>query len=136
MNELVHRLSRTKHLRGDFAAANRQRSIEQIELDEDRRLVPIQVLVHDLVAVEPDEGDERTFDVLAGRGNAGQQPVHAGRVSESNDQLVDDLVMTDGPRDGEDLDVQRQLRQEVLRVEVPDVVTPAGADHQPDPVDV
>src|SRR5215813_14786567 len=103
MNELVHWLSRAKHLRGDFAAANRQGSIEHIELDEDGRLVPVQVLVHDLVAVEPDDGDERNFDVLASRGNAGQQPVHAGRVSESNDHLVDDLVTTDGPRDGEDL---------------------------------
>jgi hypothetical protein len=34
MDELVHRLSRVQHVRRDFAAANRKRSIEEADLDE------------------------------------------------------------------------------------------------------
>src|SRR5215468_10334406 len=60
-DELVHRLSEVQQLRRDFAAANRQRSIEQAELDKYRSLVPVQVLVRDLVALELDDRDERNF---------------------------------------------------------------------------
>jgi ATP-dependent protease HslVU (ClpYQ) ATPase subunit len=41
MDELVHRLSRVQHVRRDFAAANRKRSIEEADLDENRSLVPV-----------------------------------------------------------------------------------------------
>ena len=74
-----------------------------------RSLVPVQVLVGDLVAFKLDDGDERELHPLAGRWDAGQKPVHADRVSEASDELVDDLVLPDGPRDGHDLDVRRQL---------------------------
>jgi hypothetical protein len=35
-DKLIHRLSGVQHLRGDFAAANGKRSIEQTDLDEHR----------------------------------------------------------------------------------------------------
>jgi len=97
MDELVHRLRRVQHLRGDFATPNGKRSIEEVELDEQRSLVPVEVLAHDLVAFEPDDGHERDLHALSGRRDAGQKPVHASRVSEANDQLIDDLTLSYGP---------------------------------------
>jgi hypothetical protein len=109
MDELVHRLSRVQHVRRDFAAANRKRSIEEADLDENRSLVPVQVLVRDLVAFEAHDGDERDLDAFSGWRDAGQKPVHADRVSEAHNQFVDDLALPDRPRDGNDLDVRREL---------------------------
>src|SRR5262245_18290612 len=99
MDELVHAWGRIQHLRCDFAATHRKRSIEEVELDEQRSLVPVEVLVHDLVAFEPDDGHERDLHVLPGGRDAGEKPVHASRVSEANDQLIDDLALPYGPRD-------------------------------------
>jgi hypothetical protein len=80
MHELVHRLSRVQHVRRDFAGANRKRSIEEADLDENRSLVPVQVLVRDLVAFEAHDGDERDLHAISGWRDARQKPVHADRV--------------------------------------------------------
>src|SRR5215468_10102752 len=72
MNELVHRLSRVQHLRRDLTAADGQGSIEQADLNEQRRLIPVQVLVHDLVAVEPDDRDERNLHRFPVAGTPGR----------------------------------------------------------------
>ena len=61
VDELVHRLRWTQHLGRDLAAAHRQHSIQEVELDEQRRLVPVEVLVRDLVAFELDDRDEWQF---------------------------------------------------------------------------
>ena len=83
-DELVHRLSGVQHLGRDFATADRKRSIEKVKLDQQRSLVPVQVLVGDLVAFELDDGDDRHFYALSGGLDAGQKPVHADRVREPN----------------------------------------------------
>jgi hypothetical protein len=54
-------------LRRDLAPANGKRSIDEADLDEHRRLVPVQMLVRDLVAFELDDGDKRELHALAGR---------------------------------------------------------------------
>jgi hypothetical protein len=51
-DELVHRLRGVQHLRGGFAAVNGERAIEEADLDEHPRLIPVDVLVRDLVALE------------------------------------------------------------------------------------
>src|SRR5262245_31036489 len=97
MDQLVHRLGRIQDLRGNFSAADRKRAIEEVELDEQRSLVPVEVLAHDLVAFEPDDGHHRDLHALSGRRYSGQKPVHAGRVGEADDQLIDDLALSYGP---------------------------------------
>src|SRR5258705_5633562 len=136
IDELVHRLRRIQDLRGDFADPDGKCSIDEVELDEQRSLVPVEVLAHDPVAFEPDDGHDRNLHALSGRRDAGQKPVHANRVSEANDQLIDDLALSDGPRDRDYFDVRRQLRQQVFRIEVSYRLAPSGADHQWDQVHV
>src|SRR5262245_20939383 len=136
MDELVHRLRWIQHLRGDFAAPDGKRSIDEVQLDEQRSLVPVEVLAHDPVAFESDDGHDRDLHALSGRLDAGQEPVHANRVREADDQLIDDLALSYGSRDRHDFDVRRQLWQEVCRIEVSYAVAPSGADHQWDQVDV
>src|SRR5262249_39486548 len=109
MNELVHWLSRVQYLRRGFTAADGQRSIDKAELDEHRGLIPVQMLVRDLVTRKLDDGDERELHAVSGRRNAGQEPIHADRVSEANNQLIDHSALPDGPRDGNDLGVGRDL---------------------------
>src|SRR5262245_45302230 len=55
MDELVHRLRRIQHLLGDFAAPDGKRSIDEVQLDEQRSLVPVKVLAHDPIAFESDD---------------------------------------------------------------------------------
>ncbi len=123
-------------MRGDFADPDGKCSIDEVELDEQRSLVPVEVLAHDPVAFEPDDGHDRNLHALSGRRDAGQKPVHANRVSEANDQLIDDLALSDGPRDRDYFDVRRQLRQEAFRIEVSYRLAPSSADHQWDQVHV
>src|SRR5262245_18802783 len=61
MNEVVGRLGRVEQLGCDLAAANGQRAVEQPGLDEDGGLVPINVLMGDLAAVELNDRDDRHF---------------------------------------------------------------------------
>ena len=51
-DELVHRFCGAQHLRSDLSAAHRKCSVEQANLNKQRSLVPVDVLVRDLVALE------------------------------------------------------------------------------------
>src|SRR5258708_35541490 len=87
-----------EHLARLLGAAHRQPGrVEQADLDEHARLVPVDVLVRDLVAVDLDDGHESELDGLARRLHAGEQPVDRGRVREPDHELVDELVGSDGP---------------------------------------
>jgi len=116
MDELVHRLRRIQHLRDDFAAPDGKRSIDEVKLDEQRSLIPVEVLAHDPVAFESDDGHDRNLHALSCRLDAGQKPVHANRVSEPNDQLIDDLALSYGSRHRNYFDVRRQWWQEVCEL--------------------
>src|SRR5262249_9340189 len=56
-DELIHRPRGVENLRGRFAAANGELAIEQANLDEYRGLVPVQVLMRQLVALELHDDD-------------------------------------------------------------------------------
>src|SRR5215472_10613849 len=105
-DEFVHRLSGVQYLCCDLATTNGKSSIEDTDLNEQRCLIPIQMLMRDLVAFELDDGDERNFHPLSRRRDAGKKPVHADRVREAKNQLIDNLALPDRPRDGNDLDVR------------------------------
>src|SRR5215472_8490354 len=79
-DELVHRLRGLEHLRRDLPTTHRQGAINEADLDEERSLVPVDVLVRDLVGFELHDGDHRDLHWFAGRRDPGQKPVHADRV--------------------------------------------------------
>src|SRR5262249_51687001 len=64
-DELVHRLRGVEHLRRGLAATNRKRAIEQTDLHQHRRLVPVQVLVRQPVALKLRDDHERQFHALS-----------------------------------------------------------------------
>ena len=84
-DELVHRLGGVQDLRRGLAAADGKCSIEEADLDEHRSLVPVQMLVRDLVALELHDDDEGQLHASSGRRDAGQEPVQADRVREACD---------------------------------------------------
>ncbi len=81
---------------GRFNTANRQVSgIEQAELNEHRRLIPIDMLVRELAVAEVDDHDRRDFDMFVGGRNAGEHPIHRDGMSELEDELIDDAILAD-----------------------------------------
>ena len=64
-------------MRRDLAAADGECSIKQADLDEHRSLVPIQVLVGDLIALEVHDDGEREFN----RRTIPRNPIAAGRCA-------------------------------------------------------
>ena len=64
-DEPVHRLRGVDHLRRDLPAADRQRPVEQADLDEDRGLVPVHVLVRQPIVIKLHDDHHRYLDSLA-----------------------------------------------------------------------
>ncbi len=67
--------------------------VEGAHLDEDGRLVPVDVLVGDPAVRHPHDRGHRKLHRPAARHDAGQHEVHLDVVGEAHDQLVDDLVL-------------------------------------------
>ena len=59
--------------------------------DEERRLVPVDVLVRDLAVLEAHDDAEREPHRAARRRDSREQLVHLDVVREREDELVDDL---------------------------------------------
>src|SRR4051794_19455601 len=90
-SECPRRQARVEYLARLLDAADREAcGIEQPDLDEHARLVPVDVLVRDLVAVDADHGAKRELDPLPRRWDAGEQPVDLGGVRECDHELVDE----------------------------------------------
>ena len=71
-HQLVQRMSsRVEHVLGLLGAGDRELGrIEQPDLHEERRLIPVDVLVRDLAVLEPDDDAEREPHVPPGRRDA------------------------------------------------------------------
>ena len=100
---------RTRALHSDDRQQCRR---EHAKLDEDRGLIPVQVLVRHFVAIELDDDQKRYLDPPAGGWNARKHPVHPDVVSETEDNLFDDPPLADGPRYRDHLRVLLNLGHE------------------------
>jgi hypothetical protein len=83
-----------------------------------------------LAAAEVHDDDRRNLDVAAGRRHPRQDEIELRRVREAADELVDDVVGADRPRDRDHAEVRRGLRNEVARVELTQVLLPDAADER------
>jgi hypothetical protein len=110
--------------------------VDQTNLNKHRGLIPVDVLARYLAFPKLDHDHHRNLDPLPRCENAGQQPVHLDTVGEPVDQLVDHPVVVYGPRDRDDLDSGRLLRDEPLGVELPHLVQTNAAGEHGDMVDV
>ncbi len=59
--QLIHRFSWVQHLSSDLAAADWERAIKKSDLDQQRCLIPVKVLVRNLLTGELNDGNERNF---------------------------------------------------------------------------
>ena len=118
-HQFVQRVgSRVEHVVGLLGAGDGELGrVEQPDLHQERRLIPIDVLVERSFALELRHDAERQSHVPARRSDARRQLIHLDVMCEREDELVDDLVVANGPRDRRDLDVRRPLPNEVLSVE-------------------
>ena len=110
--------------------------VEQADLREQRRLIPVDVLVGELVALELRHDAERQPHVPARRSDARQQLIHRDVVREREDELVDHLLVADRPRDGRDLDVRGPLADEVPTVEATHFLETNPSGHHRHVVDI
>ena len=83
VNQRVRWQARIEDLAGAFYARDGQgASIEQAELSQHGRLVPVDVLVDQLALPESNNGDERNLNTFSRRSKAGQHPVHSYGMGE------------------------------------------------------
>ena len=127
-------------LEGSFGSSSRasllgaghgqRRWIEQTELHQHGRLVPIDVLMRDLVVlIEANDhyGGNRHF--APGWFDARQNRRHLAIVGEREDQLVDQLALASRARDQRDLGVFRPMADEPGLIEAAHRVRPVAAGH-------
>ena len=104
--------------------------IEQPELHQHGRLVPIDVLMRDLVvSIEADDHHGGNRHLAPGRLDARQNRRHLAIVGEGDDQLVDQLALANRARDQRDLGVFRPMADEPGLVEAAHRVRPVAAGH-------
>src|SRR5436190_1497786 len=104
---------------GLFRPRNRQSArIQQAGLDQDAGLVPVDVLVADFSVLESDHHNDRDRYPAPRRRNPGEHDVERTVMGEGHHELVDNLVLTDRPRELPRLRVAGPLADEVVAVEV------------------
>ena len=125
------RQCRISQLRGGVRADDwKTRRIEEAKLDKNTRLVPQDVLVGDLVALDANDNDKHCFDPLSGRLNSREHVVHLDGVSERDDELIDESFLAISSRNRFERDVGRKkLADEALGVERPDTLRALTAHH-------
>src|SRR5919109_414399 len=128
---------RIEQVLGLLSAGDRQLGrVEQPYLHQERRIVPVDVLMSHLVALELRHHADWKAHRPTGRSYPWQKVVHLDVVCERNHNLVHELVITHCARDGRDLCVPRPFADEVISVEPADTLTPTPASHHRHLVDV
>src|SRR5262249_54598058 len=96
LHQAVRGQARINHFLCALGSGYREsRRVNQTELREHRRLIPVDVLVREFVAAKIHDHDEWNSDALARRRDAWQHPVHFDRVGEFKDHLVHHAIRAD-----------------------------------------
>src|SRR5215469_335802 len=120
----------TQELSGLFNTCDRQfRRIEQPHLDEQRCLVPVNMLVCDFPVLELHNHNVRKFDIFPRRRNSWQQVIPLSVVSETHDQFVHNAVFADCAGNRRDCHVLWNLVYEMLAVKPSHCLAPDPAGH-------
>src|SRR5690606_32711696 len=106
------------------------------DLYQDRRLVPVDMLVHNLVALERDDADQRYFDVTSGGGNARQHPLNLAVVGKAHNAFVHDAIGTHRSRNGDRMHVGGVIGYEVVAIEAMELDLAVAADQGGNMIDV
>src|SRR4051794_38906969 len=92
--------SKLEQALGLLGARNRKGGgVEEAQLDEQRGLIPVDVFVGDLVALEPHHDDRGDARPSSCRGDPGQHERDLGVVRELEDELVDPPIRCARPGD-------------------------------------
>ena len=96
-HQLVQRMrTGVEHVLGLLGGGDRKPCrVEQPDLHEERRLIPVDVLVGELAVVELRHDAERQPHVPARRSDPREELIHLDVVREREDELVDDLLVAD-----------------------------------------
>src|SRR5215472_17312498 len=122
--------------RGIDAGDRQTRRVEQSDLHEHARLIPVDMLVIELVAAEIDDRDGGHFDILAGRRHTRKHPVDLDIMRKTDQHLVDKTVRADRARDWYQPEVGGAFRDEVVRVETRQFLAADAAGDDRDVVDI
>src|ERR1700678_3415527 len=91
--------------------------VEQAELNQHRSLVPVNMLVYQLVALELDDGHRGDFHGPTGRRNSRQHPIDHRGMREVDDEFVHDRVRANRAANRRQTEVRRIDRYEMEGVE-------------------
>src|SRR5262245_27506900 len=118
-DHLVCRLRRVKQTFGLFGTCDRKQSrIEQSNLHQKRRLIPVDMLVRNATGfVETHHDDMWQHNLPTCRRHARKVDAHFAVVSKADNQLVDDTILTDSARQRFDVNVVRPMANEMVAIE-------------------
>ena len=99
-----------KHVGAEFAAKSADEAVVTMTAESYVNLIPLMV-----GARGRDQVRDFDLDPPSGRRDAGQEPVHADRLSEANNYFIDDSSLPNDPRDGNELDIRLTHTRRPLR---------------------
>src|SRR5215471_8277733 len=93
-------------------------TIDEAKLKHQGGGVPIDMLAGNLAVLKSSYGDQQKFSSPAGRGYAGQHPIHLERVGEPHHVLCDDVLVSEDLRKRQELQVAGKTGQKLLGVKL------------------
>src|SRR5437868_291666 len=76
----------------------RQWMIQDAQLRQHRRLIPVSMLVGDFAAIELDENGDDEFGLSAGGSYPREEPIHIDRMGKTYRHLFDDAIIAESLR--------------------------------------
>src|SRR6516225_4892017 len=107
-----------EQLRWAFNSCGDDGTIDKAKLKKESRRVPINMLACNLAVLESNDGDQEKFSSPAGRGYAGQHPVHLERMREPHHVLCYDVRLSENLGNRQQLQVGRNTRQKLASVKL------------------
>ena len=99
----AQKLCRTAH------STRRQWMIQDAQLRQHRRVIPVSMLVRDFAAIELDEGGADDFGFSAGGPYPREEPIHIDRMGKTYCHLFDDAVIAESLRHSGNFEIRRDV---------------------------
>ena len=111
-------------------------STQQAHLDEDRSLIPINMLVGQLPVPKMGDHYEWDLDFPMCRRNFWEEVIHSTRMRETRDHFVDERLLPHCAADRHDLKIAGLASDEMVGVEAPQLACPYTACHSGDVIHI
>src|SRR5215469_9706691 len=117
-SRLPRRLSKFQKSRCTSHSSRCGRVIQDAQLGEYRGLIPIEMLVGDFACLKLNDPDQGKLDPMTRRRHTGNHPIHIECMGKSSHELFDDPSLAEGLRQQGEIEIWRNVRQELTSIEL------------------